>query len=310
MKIIKYSVRSFHFILLILLSGSSMLIAAPADFSVQSPANGGTFTLSSARGKFVALHFLLKTECPFCLKHTRDYAKKGAAVSDLVQVFLKPDSEEEIKSWTLMANKAEIPAFSVFRDPNAALAEQFGIPGGYRFHNQTVHYPALVLLDPAGKEVFRYVGKSNSDRLPFEQFEARLKALRGKSTAQYNLKADRVALQGFDPVSYFNGGRALKGKEEFVAQHQGVNYRFASEANRESFQAAPEKYLPAYGGWCATAMAKGQKVEIDPANFKISNGRLFLFFKAFYANALNDWNKDEPNLTLKADANWNEMLSN
>lgn len=54
-------------------------------------------------------------------------------------------------------------------------------------------------------------------------------------------------------------------------------------------------------------MAKGEKVEVDPTNFKVTNGRLFLFFKTFYANAIKDWNKDEPNLTVKADLNWKKI---
>jgi hypothetical protein len=86
-----------------------------------------------------------------------------------------------------------------------------------------------------------------------------------------------------------------------------VTYRFATEENKALFDSSPGKYLPTYGGWCATAMAKGEKVEIDPTNFKVTNGRLFLFFKAFYANAQKDWNKDEGALTLKADANWKKL---
>ena len=54
-------------------------------------------------------------------------------------------------------------------------------------------------------------------------------------------------------------------------------------------------------------MADGKKVEIDPKNYKITNGRLFLFFKAWYANAINDWNKDEKNMTTKADAAWKKI---
>src|SRR5687768_13031519 len=80
------------------------LHAAPADFTVESPADGKAFNLSEARGKYVALHFLLKTECPFCLKHTRDYGKKSATTSDVVHVFLKPDGANEVKSWGAKAN--------------------------------------------------------------------------------------------------------------------------------------------------------------------------------------------------------------
>ncbi len=123
----------------------------------------------------------------------------------------------------------------------------------------------------------------------------------------YNLGADKVALKGYDPVGYFTQNAAVKGKQEFNAQQHGVTYYFASDENKKLFTTAPDKYVPTYGGWCATAMARGEKVEIDPTNFKVTKGRLFLFFKAFYANAQKDWNKDEPNQTMKADANWKKI---
>jgi len=292
------------------LLSSASHAATPADFTVESPVDGRVFRLSEAKGKYVALHFLLKTECPFCLKHTRDYAKMSAATPDVVHVFLKPDSAEEIKAWSSKANRGEgAPDVTIYRDADATLATQLGIPGGYPFHGQSVHFPALVLLDPAGKEVFRYIGKSNADRLPFERFAARLAELKNKqaATQHYNLGADKVALGGYDPVGYFRQGKAIKGRKELSATHRGATYQFAGEENKKLFTEAPDNYLPTYGGWCATAMAKGEKVEIDPTNFKITNGRLFLFFKAFYANALKDWNKDEANLTTKADANWRKI---
>src|SRR5688572_904672 len=284
--------------------------ATPADFVVESPTDGKVFKLSEAKGKFVALHFLLKTECPFCLKHTRDYIVKSAATPDVVHVFLKPDAVGEIKAWAAKANRGDdTPNVPIYRDTDAKLADQLGIPAGYQFHGQSVHYPALVLLDPMGKEVFRYVGKSNADRFSYEQFAAKLAELKEKPAAvqHYNLGSDKVAISGYDPVGYFATGKPLKGRKELSAMHRGVTYLFASEENRKLFAVSPEKYVPTYGGWCATAMAKGEKVEIDPTNFKVTNGRLFLFFKAFYANAIKDWNKDEPNLTAKADANWKRI---
>ncbi len=123
----------------------------------------------------------------------------------------------------------------------------------------------------------------------------------------YNVGADKLAIGGYDPVSYLDKNLAAKGRPELTATNETIVYRFATDENRRRFVAAPEKYRPAYGGWCATAMAKGEKVEIDPTNFKVTHGRLFLFFRAFYGNALKDWNKDEANLTLKADANWKRL---
>jgi peroxiredoxin Q/BCP len=157
----------------------SAFAAPPTDFTVESPLDGSKFRLADAKGKYVALHFLLKTECPFCLRHTRDYAKKAASQPGLVQVFLKPDSAEEIKQWAAdLGEEAATKQVGIYRDPDAALAKAFGIPDGYQFHGQTVHFPALVLLDPAGHEVFRYLGKNNTDRFSFEKLTAKVAELK------------------------------------------------------------------------------------------------------------------------------------
>jgi peroxiredoxin Q/BCP len=149
----------------------------PKDFTVESPTHGTKFTLSTAKGKIVALHFLLKTECPFCLKHTHAFAAQAANSPDVMHVFLKPDSAAEIKKWAAHLSKdglAQAPV--IFRDADAKLAKAFAIPDGYKFHGQTVHFPALVVLDGTGRELFRHVGKDNTDRLSVEEFTRRLAA--------------------------------------------------------------------------------------------------------------------------------------
>ena len=147
--------------------------ANPSDFTVRSVTGTNVFKLSDAKGKFVALHFLLKTECPICLRHTREYAQKSAGDGRVIQVFLKPDNEEEIKEWADKLGDDSLK-LAIYRDPDAAFAKADGIPDGYKFHGQTVHYPALILLDGNGKEVFRYVGKSNADRFSYEKFRSKL----------------------------------------------------------------------------------------------------------------------------------------
>lgn len=120
---------------------------------------------------------------------------------------------------------------------------------------------------------------------------------------------DGLGIEGYDPVAYFLQGKAVKGSKEFAVYHQGITYRFASAANKETFKKDPAHYEPAYGGWCAYAMgAKGEKVEVDPKTFKITNGRLFLFYNKFFNNTLTDWNKDEAALKQKADANWSKIF--
>jgi peroxiredoxin Q/BCP len=166
---------SFLAVAVLIGCGTRSFAVPPADFTVESPAQGVKFQLSKAKGKVVALHFLLKTECPICLRHTHAYARLAEQQPDVVHVFLKPDSAEEIKAWTSHLSQDELKELPViYRDPDAALAKAYRIPDGYRFHGEVVHFPALVVLDATGAELFRYVGKNNGDRLSPADFEARL----------------------------------------------------------------------------------------------------------------------------------------
>lgn len=164
----------------LLLLAASLSATPPDDFTVKSATDDSTFSLKDARGKFVAVHLLLKTECPLCLKHTRNYIAKASTLPNVVQVFLKPDTDDEIKAWAAKIPADELAKYPIYRDPDAKLAEEFGIPDGYEFHGQVVHYPATVVIGPDGKEVFRYVGKSNRDRLAFEKLAEKVGELSSK----------------------------------------------------------------------------------------------------------------------------------
>jgi len=125
--------------------------------------------------------------------------------------------------------------------------------------------------------------------------------------SQFNLEKG-VAISGCDPVAYFKQSKAVKGKKELAVFDQGITYYFSSSENKEEFKKDPSKYEPQYGGWCAYAMGNdGSKVEIDPATFKIIDGKLFLYYNKFFNNTLKSWNKDETNLKGKADINWKKF---
>ncbi len=122
---------------------------------------------------------------------------------------------------------------------------------------------------------------------------------------QFNLEKNKVAIQGYDPVSYFTLGKAVKGKKEMAVLADGITYYFSTAENKELFKKNYTAYEPQYGGWCAYAMgAKGEKVEVDPGTFKIISGKLYLFYNSYFNNTLKSWNKDENNLKAKADVNW------
>ncbi|CAM4243586.1 YHS domain-containing (seleno)protein [Flavobacterium terrigena] len=129
-----------------------------------------------------------------------------------------------------------------------------------------------------------------------------------KRTAEFNLEK-KVAIQGYDPVGYFKQNKAIKGKKEIATNYEGVIYYFSSVENKNLFIKTPAKYEPQYGGWCAYAMGdSGDKVEINPETFKIIDGKLFLFYNAYFNNTLKSWNKNEASLKAKADANWKKVI--
>lgn len=125
----------------------------------------------------------------------------------------------------------------------------------------------------------------------------------------YNVKKN-LGIDGYDPVSYFQGDQPKEGEKDISTSHKGITYYFSTTANRDAFKANPEKYEPQYGGWCAYALGEtGEKVKVDPETFKIIDGKLYLFYNFWGTNTLNSWNKNEPILKSQGDKNWAKIIN-
>ena len=121
----------------------------------------------------------------------------------------------------------------------------------------------------------------------------------------FNVDSKGLALQGYDVISYFTNPEPKKGKQDLSYTYKGIMYLFESATTLNTFKLNPEKWEPAYGGWCAYAMGNsGEKVEVNPSTFKLIDNKLYLFYNAYFTNTLPKWNKDEKNLKVKADKNW------
>ena len=110
-----------------------------------------------------------------------------------------------------------------------------------------------------------------------------------------------LMLKGHDPVSYFTVGKPLLGRPDIKAEHEGVTYRFASEANRAQFQSNPDKFKPQYNGFCSNGMVYAIPLGGDYDTFKIVNGRLFMFGGA---NSKKYWEMDEKRNLELGDNYW------
>jgi len=108
-------------------------------------------------------------------------------------------------------------------------------------------------------------------------------------------------LSGYDPVAYFTDGKPIRGSGYHVAVHEGVTYAFASAEHQKMFKADPEKYLPAYGGYCAYGVAVGKKFVANPDVWKVLNGRLYLNLDR---DIQMKWEQDIHGNIKKAENNW------
>ena len=99
---------------------------------------------------------------------------------------------------------------------------------------------------------------------------------------KYSTQDDEVSFDGNDLTEYQNK-KVVKGKKEHILEYDGLTLLFASAENRNKFQSNPDKYLPAYKGWCATAVANGSLYKPDYSHFKIQDEKLLFFeVRAFF----------------------------
>lgn len=153
----------------------------------------------------------------------------------------------------------------------------------------TMHTAALVLMTIATS------GPASALLPPEGVADQRWQEIR---LEKYQLEKKSLGNQGYDPVAYFpegdpkGKGRAKKGSKRITHEHRGVTYRFSSVANRDLFKRAPEKYEPAYGGWCAYAIGHETYTEPNPKNFRVQGGRLLLFYDSVFTDTAKSWEKE------------------
>ncbi|MBW4466117.1 MAG: YHS domain-containing protein [Pegethrix bostrychoides GSE-TBD4-15B] len=118
-----------------------------------------------------------------------------------------------------------------------------------------------------------------------------------------NTNDQNVAIEGYDPISYF-GDRPVKGNPSIITTHNGVIYHFSTSENKAQFENNPDQYLPQYGGFCAVAVSEGKLVPVDPETYKVTDGKLYLFYNGEHGNTKPQWEADEAIIHANADAQW------
>ena len=126
------------------------------------------------------------------------------------------------------------------------------------------------------------------------------KVTRTKPVAPLNTHGE-LAVKGYDPVAYFTEHKPTVGSAQFEYQWQGARWRFANSANRDAFVQEPTRYAPQFGGYCAFAVSRGTVADVDPDQWAVVDGRLYLNNNAF---AQSLWNQDRPGNIAAGTLNW------
>jgi len=114
-----------------------------------------------------------------------------------------------------------------------------------------------------------------------------------------------VAIDGFDPVAYFDESKAVKGVSIHSCEYLNRTWHFSSEENRDKFLADPEKFTPQYGGYCAHSLSNNKIIESDPESFAIRDDKLYLYVNDRLAE--KDINRSETKFDFsrtQRDKNW------
>jgi YHS domain-containing protein len=92
-----------------------------------------------------------------------------------------------------------------------------------------------------------------------------------------NITGQDVMLLGHDPVAYFTQQQSVRGNPVFQTTLPGRTYYFINAEHKRLFDATPQKYEPQYAGFCASGAAYALKLGSDPTEWRIVDGKLYIF---------------------------------
>jgi hypothetical protein len=113
-----------------------------------------------------------------------------------------------------------------------------------------------------------------------------------------------LAIDGYDPVAFFTDSKPMLGSPDLELRKGDVIWRFTNVGNRAAFVAAPDVYMPQYGGYDPVGLARGLAVAGNPNVWTITGQRLFLFYDSARRQKFA---VDPSRVIASADRKWPEV---
>lgn len=118
--------------------------------------------------------------------------------------------------------------------------------------------------------------------------------------------AKHLLLFGHDVVSYFTEGTHKKGDANIRSVYKGVTLQFSKAEHKALFDAAPEKYLPQYGGYCANGIVYSIPWGGNADSWVMLDGKLYIFGGR---GARDGFMVDPPKHIALADKYWKDEIN-
>jgi YHS domain-containing protein len=132
----------------------------------------------------------------------------------------------------------------------------------------------------------------------------------GAGLSPVNAVADgadkHVILFGYDVVAYFTEGAPRPGSASIESDYKGVTFRFAKPEDKALFDAAPDKYIPQFGGYCSNGIVYAIPAGGSVDTWKIIDGKLYIFGGQ---GSMDGFLLDVPRNMALANKYWNEEVN-
>lgn len=89
-----------------------------------------------------------------------------------------------------------------------------------------------------------------------------------------------LLIRGFDTTAYSKKGAPVQGLPSQSVTWNGAEWLFRTAKEATAFRNNPSAYAPQFGAYCTGGLSQKHVVNGHPLNWRMHNGKLYLFYSA------------------------------